>query len=48
MCNVFFYVFDRSMERWDTFPDQEDDADNFSESVKFDARSMTALLPLSK
>ncbi|KAF6376502.1 macrophage scavenger receptor 1 [Rhinolophus ferrumequinum] len=35
------------MERWDTFPDQEDDADNFSESVKFDARSMTALLPLN-
>ncbi|XP_039077101.1 macrophage scavenger receptor types I and II isoform X1 [Hyaena hyaena] len=35
------------MEPWDRFPDQQDDTDSCSESVKFDARSMTALLPLS-
>ncbi|XP_077628801.1 macrophage scavenger receptor types I and II isoform X3 [Crocuta crocuta] len=35
------------MEPWDRFPDQQDDTDSCSESVKFDARSMTALLPLN-
>ncbi|XP_025840354.1 macrophage scavenger receptor types I and II isoform X1 [Vulpes vulpes] len=35
------------MEPWDRFPDHQDDPDNYSESVKFDARSMTALLPLN-
>ncbi|XP_053072331.1 macrophage scavenger receptor types I and II isoform X2 [Acinonyx jubatus] len=35
------------MEPWDRFPDHQDDADSCSESVKFDARSMTALLPLN-
>ncbi|XP_014641791.1 PREDICTED: macrophage scavenger receptor types I and II [Ceratotherium simum simum] len=33
------------MDQWDRFPDQQEDTDNYSESVKFDARSMTALLP---
>lgn len=33
------------MTLWDTFPDQQEDIDSCSESVKFDARSMTALLP---
>uniref|UniRef100_A0ABI7XUG7 Macrophage scavenger receptor 1 n=1 Tax=Felis catus TaxID=9685 RepID=A0ABI7XUG7_FELCA len=37
-----------SMEPWDRFPDHQDDADSCSESVKFDARSMTALLPLTQ
>ncbi|XP_041609587.1 macrophage scavenger receptor types I and II isoform X1 [Vulpes lagopus] len=37
----------KSMEPWDRFPDHQDDPDNYSESVKFDARSMTALLPLN-
>ncbi|KAL4693516.1 hypothetical protein H8957_002568 [Semnopithecus entellus] len=32
------------MEQWDRFRDQQEDADSCSESVKFDARSMTALL----
>ncbi|XP_026364244.3 macrophage scavenger receptor types I and II isoform X2 [Ursus arctos] len=40
---LFFF---RSMEQWNSFLDQQDDTDNCSESVKFDARSMTALLPL--
>ncbi|XP_036106490.1 macrophage scavenger receptor types I and II isoform X3 [Molossus molossus] len=40
-------VFNRSMEQWDSFPDHQDDANSCSESVKFDARSMTALLPLN-
>lgn len=35
------------MALWDTFPDQQEDIDSCSESVKFDARSMTALLPLN-
>ncbi|XP_034503375.1 macrophage scavenger receptor types I and II isoform X3 [Ailuropoda melanoleuca] len=39
-------IFFRSMEQWNSFLDQQDDTDNCSESVKFDARSMTALLPL--
>ncbi|VTJ88551.1 Hypothetical predicted protein, partial [Marmota monax] len=34
-----------SMEQLDGFPDQLEDLDSYSESVKFDARSMTALLP---
>ena len=46
--SVFFHVSDRSMEQWNSFLDQQDDTDNCSESVKFDARSMTALLPLCK
>uniref|UniRef100_A0A8C3WZ11 Macrophage scavenger receptor 1 n=1 Tax=Catagonus wagneri TaxID=51154 RepID=A0A8C3WZ11_9CETA len=33
------------MEQWAAFPDQQEDADSCMESVKFDARSMTALLP---
>ncbi|XP_074240057.1 macrophage scavenger receptor types I and II isoform X2 [Saimiri boliviensis] len=33
------------MEQWDGFRDQQEDTDSCSESVKFDARSMTALLP---
>ncbi|KAM4802578.1 macrophage scavenger receptor types I and II [Urocitellus parryii] len=33
------------MEQLDGFPDQLEDLDTYSESVKFDARSMTALLP---
>nr|XP_027810516.1 macrophage scavenger receptor types I and II isoform X1 [Marmota flaviventris] len=33
------------MEQLDGFPDQLEDLDSYSESVKFDARSMTALLP---
>ncbi|XP_035942367.1 macrophage scavenger receptor types I and II isoform X1 [Halichoerus grypus] len=36
----------QTMEQWNSFLDQQDDTDNCSESVKFDARSMTALLPL--
>ncbi|KAM7111076.1 macrophage scavenger receptor types I and II isoform 2-T2 [Molossus nigricans] len=40
-------VFNRSMEQWDSLPDHQDDANSCSESVKFDARSMTALLPLN-
>ncbi|XP_057553334.1 macrophage scavenger receptor types I and II isoform X2 [Hippopotamus amphibius kiboko] len=32
------------MELWDSFPDQQN-MDSYTESVKFDARSMTALLP---
>lgn len=35
------------MAKWDSFLDQQEDTDNCSESVKFDARSMTALLPLN-
>ncbi|KAM5279505.1 macrophage scavenger receptor types I and II [Hipposideros larvatus] len=35
------------MALWDTCPDQQEDVDSCSESVKFDARSMTALLPLN-
>ncbi|XP_059011893.1 macrophage scavenger receptor types I and II isoform X2 [Mustela lutreola] len=34
------------MEQWNSSEDQQDDTDNRSESVKFDAHSMTALLPL--
>ncbi|XP_047571995.1 macrophage scavenger receptor types I and II isoform X2 [Lutra lutra] len=34
------------MEQWNSSVDQQDDTDNRSESVKFDAHSMTALLPL--
>uniref|UniRef100_A0A8C8YUD8 Macrophage scavenger receptor 1 n=1 Tax=Prolemur simus TaxID=1328070 RepID=A0A8C8YUD8_PROSS len=37
---MFFHVLDRTM-------DQQEDNDSCSESVKFDARSMTALLPLN-
>ncbi|PNI29898.1 MSR1 isoform 7 [Pan troglodytes] len=33
------------MEQWDHFHNQQEDTDSCSESVKFDARSMTALLP---
>ncbi|KAB0373508.1 hypothetical protein FD755_015167 [Muntiacus reevesi] len=33
------------MAQWDDFPDQQEDTDSCTESVKFDARSMTALLP---
>ncbi|KAI5767323.1 MSR1 [Gulo gulo luscus] len=33
------------MEQWKSFVEQQDDTDNRSESVKFDAHSMTALLP---
>ncbi|XP_055423232.1 macrophage scavenger receptor types I and II isoform X1 [Bubalus kerabau] len=33
------------MAQWDDFPDQQEDADSCTESVKFDARSVTALLP---
>lgn len=36
------------MEQWHSFPDQPEDTDSCMESVKFDARSMTALLPPSK
>ncbi|KAL2761905.1 macrophage scavenger receptor types I and II isoform 4 [Daubentonia madagascariensis] len=36
-----------SMEQWDLYRDQQEDKDSCSESVKFDARSMTALLPLN-
>ncbi|XP_053434690.1 macrophage scavenger receptor types I and II isoform X2 [Nycticebus coucang] len=35
------------MEQGEPFPDQQEDSDSCSESVKFDARSMTALLPLN-
>ncbi|KAL2761903.1 macrophage scavenger receptor types I and II isoform type 1 [Daubentonia madagascariensis] len=35
------------MEQWDLYRDQQEDKDSCSESVKFDARSMTALLPLN-
>ncbi|XP_060263037.1 macrophage scavenger receptor types I and II isoform X1 [Ovis aries] len=35
----------KSMAQWDDFPDQQEDTDSCTESVKFDARSMTALLP---
>ncbi|KAF4026142.1 hypothetical protein G4228_018144 [Cervus hanglu yarkandensis] len=35
------------MAQWDDFPDQQEDTDSCTESVKFDARSMTALLPPS-
>lgn len=45
---VFFLMSDRSMEQWNSSEDQQDDTDNRSESVKFDAHSMTALLPLCK
>ncbi|XP_022354494.1 macrophage scavenger receptor types I and II isoform X1 [Enhydra lutris kenyoni] len=34
------------MEQWNSSVDQQDDIDHHSESVKFDAHSMTALLPL--
>ncbi|XP_047571980.1 macrophage scavenger receptor types I and II isoform X1 [Lutra lutra] len=40
------YDLQRSMEQWNSSVDQQDDTDNRSESVKFDAHSMTALLPL--
>ncbi|KAB0351899.1 hypothetical protein FD754_016756 [Muntiacus muntjak] len=33
------------MAQWDDFPDQQEDTESCTESVKFDARSMTALLP---
>ncbi|XP_010856679.1 PREDICTED: macrophage scavenger receptor types I and II isoform X2 [Bison bison bison] len=33
------------MAQWDDFPDQQEDTDSCTESVKFDARSVTALLP---
>uniref|UniRef100_A0A5F9C3M0 Macrophage scavenger receptor 1 n=1 Tax=Oryctolagus cuniculus TaxID=9986 RepID=A0A5F9C3M0_RABIT len=33
------------MAQWDSFTDQQEDTDSCSESVKFDARSNTALLP---
>ena len=45
---MFLHVFDRSMAQWDDFPDQQEDADSCTESVKFDARSVTALLPPRK
>ncbi|XP_003797724.1 macrophage scavenger receptor types I and II isoform X1 [Otolemur garnettii] len=35
------------MEQGDPFLDQQEDSDSCSESVKFDARSMTALIPLN-
>ncbi|XP_043310503.1 macrophage scavenger receptor types I and II isoform X2 [Cervus canadensis] len=35
------------MAQWHDFPDQQEDTDSCTESVKFDARSMTALLPPS-
>ncbi|XP_045677710.1 macrophage scavenger receptor types I and II isoform X1 [Phyllostomus hastatus] len=35
------------MAKWNTLPDELEDNDSFSESVKFDARSMTTLLPLN-
>ncbi|XP_054422076.1 macrophage scavenger receptor types I and II [Pteronotus mesoamericanus] len=35
------------MAEWDSFPNELEDRDSCSESVKFDARSMTALLPLN-
>uniref|UniRef100_A0A8C9Q9B7 Macrophage scavenger receptor 1 n=1 Tax=Spermophilus dauricus TaxID=99837 RepID=A0A8C9Q9B7_SPEDA len=35
----------KKMEQLDRFPDQLEDLDTYSESVKFDAHSMTALLP---
>ncbi|XP_062933531.1 macrophage scavenger receptor types I and II isoform X2 [Cynocephalus volans] len=35
------------MEQLASFPDQEEDTDSCSEYVKFDARSMTALLPMN-
>ncbi|XP_069341301.1 macrophage scavenger receptor types I and II isoform X3 [Eulemur rufifrons] len=35
------------MEQWDRFQDHQEDNDSCLESVKFDARSMTALLPLN-
>ena len=44
----FLHVFDRNMAQWNTIPDELEDNDSFSESVKFDARSMTTLLPPSK
>ncbi|KAM5312557.1 macrophage scavenger receptor types I and II isoform 1-T1 [Glossophaga mutica] len=34
----------RNMARWNTVPDELEDNDSFSDSVKFDARSMTTLL----
>uniref|UniRef100_A0A5F9CYX7 Macrophage scavenger receptor 1 n=1 Tax=Oryctolagus cuniculus TaxID=9986 RepID=A0A5F9CYX7_RABIT len=36
---------EKSMAQWDSFTDQQEDTDSCSESVKFDARSNTALLP---
>ncbi|XP_040822232.1 macrophage scavenger receptor types I and II isoform X1 [Ochotona curzoniae] len=33
------------MARWNSFTDQQEDIDSYSESVKFDARAMTTLLP---
>ncbi|XP_007956221.2 macrophage scavenger receptor types I and II [Orycteropus afer afer] len=36
-----------SMEKWNKFSNQQEEADNCSESVKFDAHSMTALIPLN-
>uniref|UniRef100_A0A8C0E7R4 Macrophage scavenger receptor 1 n=1 Tax=Balaenoptera musculus TaxID=9771 RepID=A0A8C0E7R4_BALMU len=33
------------MEPWESSPNQQEDTDSCTESVKFDARSMTALLP---
>nr|XP_020138113.1 macrophage scavenger receptor types I and II isoform X3 [Microcebus murinus] len=35
------------MEQWNRFQDQQEDNDSCTESVKFDAHSMTALLPLN-
>lgn len=35
------------MAQWNTFPSQQEDTDSCSDSVKFDAHTMTALLPLS-
>jgi hypothetical protein len=44
---MLFHMLDRIMEQC-IFPDQEEDTHSYSESVKFDARSMTALIPPSK
>ncbi|XP_073075186.1 macrophage scavenger receptor types I and II isoform X1 [Manis javanica] len=35
------------MEQWDRLPEPQEDTGSCTESVKFDARSMTALLPLN-
>ncbi|XP_037381870.1 macrophage scavenger receptor types I and II isoform X2 [Talpa occidentalis] len=35
------------MEQWEGFPNHQEDIDSCSDSVKFDAHTMTALLPLS-
>ncbi|XP_012580278.1 PREDICTED: macrophage scavenger receptor types I and II isoform X2 [Condylura cristata] len=35
------------MEEWENFPNHQEDIDSCSDSVKFDAHTMTALIPLS-